>query len=58
MGRADRERVLRYRIGYPMDTHSDEEILNELNSIRRDKKLICRWIEKHVSDRLKNKILL
>ena len=46
MRKADEERVARYRKAYPLDQHTDSEILNELNEGRKEKKDLDGWIER------------
>ena len=45
----DLERIGRYRKAYPLDKHTDEEILNELNEIRKEKKYLDGWIERQTN---------
>lgn len=42
----DKERVRRYRIAYPLDKHTDIEIVEELNKVRKEKKYLDGWIER------------
>ena len=42
----DIDRIRRYRIAYPLDKHTDEEILTELNEVRKEKKYMNTWIER------------
>ena len=45
----DKGRVGRYRKAYPLDNHTDAEILAELRQIRNEKKYIDRWIERQAN---------
>lgn len=49
MRKADIERVKRYRKAYPLDKHTDEEILVELNEIKKEKKYLNGWIERQAN---------
>lgn len=41
----DKERVARYQRAYPLDKHTQLEILHELKRVRKEKKEIDDWIE-------------
>lgn len=45
----DKARIERYRKAYPLDNHTDGEILNELNEIRKEKKEIDVWVERQAN---------
>lgn len=45
----DRERVTRYRKSYPLDKHTDAEILLELNTVHKEKKELDKWIERQAN---------
>ena len=45
----DKERVERYRKAYPLDKHTDLEILVELNEIKKEKKYLNDWIERQAN---------
>lgn len=49
MKKKDIERVRRYRIAYPLDKHTDSEILIELNEVRAEKKYVNGWIERQAN---------
>lgn len=46
MKKKDIERIRRYRIAYPLDRHTDLEILIELNTVKQEKKYVNGWIER------------
>ena len=44
--KVNQERIARYRKAYPGDCRSDEDILKDLDEIKKEKRYIDRWINR------------